>query len=63
MNCVRRIQRHLELGGQVMSTEDIQVGIQDFTGHPIIGQFQTQRGDLGGAKMIIAFGTTQFVAR
>ena len=63
MNRVRRIQRHLELGGQVMGAEYIQVGVQDFTGYPIIRQFKTQSGDFGGAEVVVALGTPQLVAR
>jgi hypothetical protein len=33
-----------------MGAEYIQVGVQDFTGYPIIRQFKTQGGDLAVQK-------------
>ena len=42
MHAVCRVQRQLELGRQVVGTENIQVGIQHFAGLLVLGQFQAQ---------------------
>ena len=62
MHFILFIDRTVELGAQVVRTEDIQIGIKRLGSSLIGGQLQTHGSHFGGTKMIIALGPTQTIA-
>ncbi|OMP13309.1 hypothetical protein COLO4_01902, partial [Corchorus olitorius] len=62
MDSIVDVQRQAELGPQVVSTENIEVGIQCLRGILVAGQLQAHRRHFCGTEMVVALRAAQTVS-